>query len=855
MSFFTGILTVADIFGIDDFIRNKLKRSDADWKEFLSFIYKLVKAVCKDYRESIALSPDHKNIHFPDEYEKLLYESVCTALESNTQFTSEMILPLEKEFPEGEKRRLYELLKARLQYNFEYVMRDGQIEIKDLLKGLMAHVDDTLPQMSESLEKILRLSEDVVIPMLKEIKDTKMESHPSKPPMSKTGLPPHNLPQPNLHFSGRVNILDNINKRFHEGTVICLQQTIAGLGGVGKTETALKYAHKYGSNYTDAIGWLNAETETSLFYSCRDFFGRIGRNLAHNIDTEQLGAELQYWQRSNTSWLLIFDNVEQEEFVKPYLSTRHQGHILFTSRKRDLRGLGPCAKVDVEVFTHEEALAFMRERLADTPGLTNKDIELAALIERLGCFPLVLEQATAYMERTGMNCGQYLKKLEEKGLVKFDDYLAAPTTNYERTISGTFAISYEALGESARQLLNLCAYMAPDKIPVEFFTKQAEDFPPPLCNDLTRDEDRVIAELFNYSLVKRSGNLLDIHRFVQEICREHIKNSGEDWLGCCLEAMVDTLPRMSEYSQREIFEWFELLSAHAEAIAEYSEVTFADDEDMQETLLILYHLIGTGNEWLARYSQALQWRQREADAFEKVLGKEHPGTAITYNNIAMVFSAQGDYDKALEWHNKALDIREKVLDIEHPDTAMTYNNIALVFNTQGDYDKALELHYKALGIREKVLGIEHPNTAMTYNNIAMVFNAQGDYDKALDWHYKALNISKKVEGKEHPNTATSYNNIASIYYAQGDYDKALDWYYLALDIREKVLGKEHPDTAITYNNIAFTLENQRKYEEALKLFQKKLSIMEKTFGTNHPKAIEARSNVESVSAKIKAGSE
>ena len=74
----------------------------------------------------------------------------------------------------------------------------------------------------------------------------------------------------------------------------------------------------------------------------------------------------------------------------------------------------------------------------------------------------------------------------------------------------------------------------------------------------------------------------------------------------------------------------------------------------------------------------------------KVLGKEHPDTATTYNNIAGVYARQGDYSKALEWYQKALAINEQGLGKDHPDTASTYNNIASVYDRQGDYPQALE---------------------------------------------------------------------------------------------------------------------------------------------------------------------
>ncbi|MDR2260506.1 MAG: tetratricopeptide repeat protein, partial [Azoarcus sp.] len=183
---------------------------------------------------------------------------------------------------------------------------------------------------------------------------------------------------------------------------------------------------------------------------------------------------------------------------------------------------------------------------------------------------------------------------------------------------------------------------------------------------------------------------------------------------------------------------------------------------------------------------------------ESVYGKLSAGErdyAVIHHNRGVVFDKQGDYDKALEGYRKALAIQEKVLGKDHPSTATTYNNIAEVYHSQGKYEEALEGYRKALAIQEKVLGKDHPHTATTYNNIAGVYHSQGKYEEALEGYRKASAIREKVLGKDHPDTASTYNNIAEVYRSQGKYEEALEGYRKALAIQEKVLGKDHPSTA------------------------------------------------------------
>ena len=85
-------------------------------------------------------------------------------------------------------------------------------------------------------------------------------------------------------------------------------------------------------------------------------------------------------------------------------------------------------------------------------------------------------------------------------------------------------------------------------------------------------------------------------------------------------------------------------------------------------------------------------------------------------------STQGEYDKALEYYEKSREIQEKVLGKDHPSTATTYNNMALVYCAQGEYDKSLEYYEKALKILTVKLGEEHPYTKTVRENIEFLKN-------------------------------------------------------------------------------------------------------------------------------------
>jgi len=77
-----------------------------------------------------------------------------------------------------------------------------------------------------------------------------------------------------------------------------------------------------------------------------------------------------------------------------------------------------------------------------------------------------------------------------------------------------------------------------------------------------------------------------------------------------------------------------------------------------------------------------------------------------------------------------LNIREAVLGKEHPDTLSSMNDLTLVLNSQGKYDEAEAMHRRALD--------GHPSTLTSVGNLASVPRDQGKYEEAEAMSRRAL---------------------------------------------------------------------------------------------------------------------
>lgn len=333
----------------------------------------------------------------------------------------------------------------------------------------------------------------------------------------------------NPNFTGREELLQELREKLTSGQPAALTQAIHGLGGVGKTQIAIEYAFRY-AGYYDAVLWVRAEEPTTL---AADFAG-LGNELgiaepdARNQDVV-VKAVLR-WLRDNPRWLLVFDNAPGGKQISEYLPQGQDGHIIITSRSLNWRQY--AQPVVVEKMEPDEAIEFLLKRTGEKDRATADK-----LAEELGYLPLALAQAGAYMEQRQRSLADYLPLFQ-----RYRDRTFIPSEDYPVTIAATWELSFQAVREhsqAAADLLNLCAFFAPEDIPLDMIATGAEHLPDSLRNVVQKplELDDVIGELGKYSLVEvdRHKDTISIHRLVQAVLRDKLSpEKRQIWLEIAL---------------------------------------------------------------------------------------------------------------------------------------------------------------------------------------------------------------------------------------------------------------------------------------------------------------------------------
>jgi hypothetical protein len=210
------------------------------------------------------------------------------------------------------------------------------------------------------------------------------------------------LPYPSIGrlFKGR----DAFLQRLHEGRARCsrtaiVSQALYGLGGIGKTRTAVEYAWGHGGEYTAVLFVAGSMPEASR----RNLAAHslvLAQTLDTTDDTLRRRAVLN-WLAANPGWLLILDNVDTHAAMteaEGLLRDLVGGHVVITSRLSNFPA--HIEPIEFGVLTADEAAAFLLERTKGRRRAgSGDDAKAREVAKELGWLALALEQAAAYVSQ------------------------------------------------------------------------------------------------------------------------------------------------------------------------------------------------------------------------------------------------------------------------------------------------------------------------------------------------------------------------------------------------------------------------------------------------------------------------
>ena len=653
-----------------------------------------------------------------------------------------------------------------------------------------------------------------------------------------------NIPYPQNHnFVGREAVVAEIRRRLTESNAAVVGQAIRGLGGIGKTETAVAYAYQYRDEY-QAVFWVRSETEQEIQQGYYEIHNRLWPSVSAR-KAEDVNRQVLRWLSENGNWLIIFDNADTPGLIKPFLPPNHKGHVLLTSRSNTFRVLGIREPIELPPLDREAAIRFLLESTCRENVDADEREAAGKIADKLGRLPLALEQAAAFIEQ-GASFQDYLTSLNSR-VIPWLEGGTAESRGYPNSVATTWQLNFQAVAEespASADLLRFSAFLGPDEIPFELISKARKKLGPEISEALKDAEDEplklieILNPLSKYSLISidAQNRVFSIHRLVQKVTEHSLTEEAcREWKEKTVLAFDISFPDPEFSNWRQC----ERLLSHAEVVMNHIRSFGLETREAASAC----NRIGVFLYFQGRYTEAEPVCKQAMLINGKKLGEDHSDFATCLNNLAELYRSMGRYVEAEPLYKQSIEIRRHAHGGDDSSFATNLNNLALLYVAKGNLAEAEPLYEQAVEIHRKKLDEYHPGFADCLNNLAGLHRRMGNYSKAESLYREALENHRQSLGESHPSFAVCLNNLAELFRLKCKYMEAEPLYKQSLDVCRNSLGENHPSYATCLNNLAELYRLTARHSNAEPLYEEAMEIYDNAFGKGHPKYANCLNNL------------
>lgn len=641
----------------------------------------------------------------------------------------------------------------------------------------------------------LSVDEDELEEARQRLEQMPLEEMPDRGPLPHRSVMPL---RPNRHFVGRKEQLKRIASSLKAGGATAIGEvTVAassGLGGVGKTQLASEFVHRYGQ-FFHGVYWLSFAEGRAVPAEVASCGGAGGMDLRPDFHTlpleDRVKAVMSEWQ-SELPRLLVFDNCESEELLDRWLPPAGDSRVLVTSRRGSWDTPLGVIELPLDVFDREESVKLLRKYRPDLPP---DSPDLNAISEELGDLPLALDLAGRFLgqHRLATTPSEYLTTIRKPDLLEHPSLREArgiSPTKHDMDVWRTFALSYWRLDhddETDRLTVRLLARAArlapgepiPDDLLVWTLASPEGDGDPP---QPTIEFRNALDRLKNLGLLEDlGGETFRMHRLLAAFALAETPADGA-------QAAVETAcGRAAMRAQREG------QPARLEALLPHVRfVTTVAEERGDAMAANCCTALSICLRELRAYDEALPYAERAWEISVELYGPEDRHTLQRRSNIGEVFEGKRDRVQARAIYKEVLEAQERTLGPEDPDVAATLNNLGASFVREDLYHETLRLYRRALSIRERVWERTRPvdpdrrenayELAESYGNMGALLMDLGRHEEAGSHLASALKILADEVELAHERNAGTLVIVGRALRAKRDYPGAVSSIESALNI-------------------------------------------------------------------------
>src|SRR5277367_5241228 len=189
-------------------------------------------------------------------------------------------------------------------------------------------------------------------------------------------------------------------------------------------------------------------------------------------------------------WLIVFDNADDPspELVAKFIPPGKRGNILITSRNPSMgRIISFENRIEIKEMEEPDAISLLlKTSCLDSSA---KHLQVAKnIVTELGCIPLAVNHAGAYIEAGKCDIDRYLRRFSLHRQTLMSDASFTGASHYDKTVYGTWDLSLKEIekrqsdggnaqaAQAAILILKTCAFYHHSNISEKIFQSAAEEF-------------------------------------------------------------------------------------------------------------------------------------------------------------------------------------------------------------------------------------------------------------------------------------------------------------------------------------------------------------------------------------------
>ncbi|PVH86783.1 NB-ARC and TPR domain protein [Cadophora sp. DSE1049] len=552
-------------------------------------------------------------------------------------------------------------------------------------------------------------------------------------------------------YFDRVNVGQKIEVHFNKvGTEQSFRSlAIHGLGGVGKSIVALRYAeNKLRKGELDALFWVHSEKLVSIKQSFTDIALRLKLPDARQGDhDENLALVLNWLQQTHCRWLIVYDNAEFADLIRDFWPLASRGQALITTRNPSLAFELADRMMEHTSWDNQTGLSFLLHLLStDITSDLKEDVLTSAqqLSQKLSGHALAISAMAGLIHSRALSIAEFMNFYDQA-----PSHLHGISGN--RSINALWSISFKSLNPQSHTILGVMAFVEPDSIPQALFEFESPDDVPEslrFCSDRLSFSS-AIETLLTLALVKRdrTSRTFSLHRLVQAAFKHSMTSEQrQEAFNNAAILTYHTYPQ-KDANRANLYLMWDLCAKYLLHVISLKDC-FREEKKLNPkfTALSLYCSL---NNSCQRYLLEINSLDDLADLIEvntmalNTLPPEDQAISLQGSltpHRGQLLLRLGKPEEGVQLLEKSYEIRSHNVPFSPRESAWAANNVATGMATLNDFTEALEWyersrgHYLEWSNQQENKGELSP-TIMIEMGLCLVYSAlrQIEYTNPYNW--------------------------------------------------------------------------------------------------------------------------